>query len=59
MTLKELIDYEKTLCNLQREYEAKLHKGTAMPNERKKLVIILNLIIEERQKVNRQQYKPV
>lgn len=28
-------------------------------NEKRRLTIVLNLIIEERQKVNRQKYKPV
>ncbi len=56
MTLKELIHYEDTLCSLQQEYENKV--GKASGEERKRLVIILNLIIDERQKVNRQKYKP-
>lgn len=57
MTLKELIHYEDTLRSLQQEYESKI--GKAFGEERKRLVIILSLIIDERQKVNRQKYKPV
>lgn len=62
MTLKELIIYEKDLCGLQQEYESKLAKiygGADSSNEKRRLTIVLNLIIEERQKVNRQKYKPV
>lgn len=62
MTLKELIIYEKDLCGLQQEYESKLAKiygGVDSSNEKRRLTIVLNLIIEERQKVNRQKYKPV
>ena len=62
MTLKELIEYENALCSLQQEYEAKLSKMYGEPdstNKKRRLTIILNLIIEERQKVNRQKYKPV
>ena len=61
MTLKELIEYENALCSLQQEYEGKLSKMYGEPdstNEKRRLTIILNLIIEERQKVNRQKYKP-
>ena len=57
MTLKELIEYEKELCSLQQEYESKLAKICS--DGKRRLTIILNLIIEERQKVNRQKYKPV
>lgn len=56
MTLKELIEYENTLCSLQQEYEGKLSKmygESDSTNEKRRLTIILNLIIEERQKVNR------
>lgn len=62
MTLKELIEYESELCSLQQEYEGKLTKIYGEPdslNEKRRLTIVLNLIIEERQKVNRQKYKPV
>lgn len=62
MTLKELIEYENMLCSLQQEYEGKLTKiyGEAdSSSEKRRLTIVLNLIIEERQKVNRQKYKPV
>lgn len=61
MTLKELIKYENMLCSLQQEYEGKLSKiyeGNSSDNK-ERLTIVLNLIIEERQKVNRQKYKPV
>lgn len=62
MTLKELIEYESELCSLQQEYESELSKLYGEPkssSEKRKLTIVLNLIIEERQKVNRQKYKPV
>ena len=62
MTLKELIEYERELCSLQQEYEGKLTKiygETDSSSEKRRLTIVLNLIIEERQKVNRQKYKPV
>ena len=62
MALKELIEYESELCSLQQEYEGKLTKiyGEAdSSNKKRRLTIVLNLIIEERQKVNRQKYKPV
>lgn len=62
MTLKELIEYESELCSLQQEDEGKLTKiyGEAdSSNKKRRLTIVLNLIIEERQKVNRQKYKPV
>lgn len=62
MTLKELIEYESTLGSLQQEYEGRLSKIYGQldsSNEKRRLTIILNLIIEERQKVNRQKYKPV
>lgn len=62
MTLKELIEYENALCSLQQEYEGKLNKMYGeldSTNEKRRLTIILNLIIEERQKVNRQKYQPI
>lgn len=62
MTLKELVEYESTLSSLQQEYEGKLNKlygETDTSSERRRLTIILNLIIEERQKVNRQKYQPI
>lgn len=62
MTLKELVEYENTLNSLQQEYEGKLSKlygESDASNEKKRLAIILNLIIEERQKVNRQKYQPI
>lgn len=62
MTLKELIEYERELCSLQQEYESKLTKIYGVDdssNEKRRLTIVLNLIIEERQKVNCQKYKPV
>ncbi len=62
MTLKELIKYERELCSLQQEYEGKLIKICGeddSSNEKRRLTIVLDLIIEERQKVNRQKYKPV
>lgn len=62
MTLKELIEYESTLNSLQQEYEGKLSKlygESDTSSEKKRLTIILNLIIEERQKVNRQKYQPI
>ena len=62
MTLKELIEYENTLGSLQQEYEGKLSKLYEEPdssNEKRRLTIVLNLIIEERQKVNRQKYQPM
>ena len=59
MTLKELIEYENTLGSLQEEYESKLNKSYGeSSDEKRRLAIILNLIIEERQKVNLQKYKP-
>ena len=60
MTLKELMEYEDTLYSLQQEYEGKLNKmygESDSTNEKRKLTIILNLIVEERQKVNRQKHK--
>ena len=51
MTLKELIEYEGKLSKMYGESDS--------TNEKRRLTIILNLIIEERQKVNRQKYKPV
>lgn len=62
MTLKELIEYENILGSLQQEYEGNLSKiygASDSSNKKKRLTIVLNLIIEERQKVNRQKYKPV
>lgn len=60
MTLKELVKYEKDLCSLQQEYEGKLSKiyeESDSSNKKRRLTIVLNLIIEERQKVNRSKYK--
>ena len=57
MTLKELVEYESTLNSLQQEYEGKLSKlygESDTSSEKRRLTIVLNLIIEERQKVNRQ-----
>lgn len=62
MTLKELVEYESTLNSLQQEYEGKLSKlygESDTSSEKRRLTIVLNLIIEERLKVNRQKYKPV
>ena len=62
MTLKELIEYENTLCSLQQEYQGrltKIYEENDSSNKKKRLTIILNLIIEERQKVNCQKYIPV
>lgn len=62
MTLKELVEYESTLNSLQQEYEGKLSKlygESDTSSEKRRLTIILNLIIEERQKVNRQKYQPI
>lgn len=62
MTLKELIAYEKTLGSLQQEYEGKLSKWyeeSGSQEEKKRLTIMLNLVIEERNKVNNQKYQPV
>lgn len=62
MTLKELVEYESTLSSLQQEYEGKLSKlygESDISSEKRRLTIILNLIIEERQKVNRQKYQPI
>ena len=62
MTLKELVEYENTLNSLQQEYEGKLSKlygESDTSSEKRRLTIILNLIIEERQKVNRQKYQPI
>lgn len=62
MTLKELVEYENTLNSLQQEYEGKLSKlygESDASSEKRRLTIILNLIIEERQKVNRQKYQPI
>ena len=66
MTLKEIVEYEKTLHSLQQEYEGKLSKLYEKPDtpnektiDKKRLTIVLNLIIEERQRINRQKYKPV
>ena len=58
MTLKELNDYAGLLCSLQLEYESKLGKNCES-NEKNRLTTILNLIIEEKSRVNRQKYKPV
>ena len=62
MTLKELVEYESTLNSLQQEYEGKLSKlygESDISSEKRRLTIILNLIIEEGQKVNRQKYQPI
>lgn len=62
MTLKELVEYERELGGLQQQYESELSKLYGEPkssSEKRKLTIVLNLIIEERQKVNRQKYKPI
>lgn len=62
MTLKELVEYEKTLGSLQQEYEGKLrerYNDADSPDWRKRTVTVLNLIIQERQKVNQQKYLPV
>ena len=56
MTLKELNDYAGLLRELQLEYEGKLSKDIE-PSKRKRLTTVLNLIIEERNKVNRSEYK--
>lgn len=59
MTLKELIEYENTLCSLQQEYQGrltKIYEENDSSKKKKRLTIILNLIIEERQKVNCQKY---
>ena len=58
MTLKELYDYAGLLRELQLEYEGKLNRG-AKPNTRKRLTTVLNLIVEERNKVNRSKYEIV
>ena len=56
MTLKELNAYAGLLKELQLEYEGKLSKDVE-PNKRIRLTAVLNLIIEERNKVNRSEYK--
>lgn len=58
MTLKELNDYDGLLRGLQLEYEGKLSQGME-PSKRKRLTTVLNLIIEERNKVNRSKYEIV
>lgn len=58
MTLKELNDYAGLLRGLQLEYEGKLSQGME-PSKRKRLTTVLNLIIEERNKVNRSKYEIV
>ena len=58
MTLKELNAYAGLLKELQLEYEGKLSKKVE-PNKRIRLVTVLNLIVEERNKVNRSEYKIV
>lgn len=56
MTLKELNDYAGLLRGLQLEYEGKLSQGMD-PSKRKRLTTVLNLIIEERNKINRSKYE--
>ena len=56
MTLKELNDYAGLLRGLQLEYEGKLSQGME-PSKRKRLITVLNLIIEERNKINRSKYE--
>lgn len=58
MTLKELNDYAGLLRELQLEYEGKLSKDIE-PSKRKRLITVLNLIIEERNKINRSKYEIV
>lgn len=58
MTLKELNDYAGLLRELQLEYEGKLRKGLE-PSKRKRLITVLNLVIEERNKINRSKYEIV
>ena len=57
-TLKELVEYEKLLASLQIEYEHKLHENYN-ENQRKRLIVVTNLIQEERNKINTIKYKPV
>lgn len=59
-TLKELIEYEKLLASLQIEYENKLHNSKENMNsmQRERLIVITNLIQEERNNVNTMKYKP-
>ena len=58
MTLKELNDYAGLLRELQLEYEGKLRQGLE-PSKRKRLTTVLNLVIEERNKINRSKYEIV
>lgn len=58
MTLKELNDYAGLLRELQLEYEGKLSRGVER-SRRKRLTTVLNLIIEERAKVNKSKYEIV
>lgn len=58
MTLKELNDYAGLLRELQLEYEGKLSRG-GEKNGRKRLTTVLNLIIEERGRVNKSKYEIV
>lgn len=58
-TLKELIEYEKLLASLQIEYENKLHENSMSENQRKRLIVVTNLIQEERNKINTMKYKPI
>ena len=58
MTLKELNDYAGLLRGLQLEYEGKLSRGGEQ-NGRKRLTTVLNLIIEERGRVNKSKYEIV
>ena len=58
MTLKELNDYAGLLRELQQEYEGRLRTGNE-PGKRKRLTTVLNLIIEERNRINRSKYEIV
>lgn len=58
MTLKELNDYAGLLRELQLEYEGRLSTGNE-PSKRMRLITVLNLIIEERNKINRSKYEIV
>ena len=58
MILKELNDYAGLLRGLQLEYEGKLSQGLE-PSKQKRLTTVLNLIIEERNKINRSKYEIV
>lgn len=58
-TLKELIEYEKLLASLQIEYEHKLHENNMNEHQRKRLIVVTNLIQEERNKINTIKYRPL